>query len=175
MQTNGHRPTPCDAARIVRLRTLGFALAVASMLGVAGCEQKSTTTPGQNTKAPNAGSSASAPGAADRRTYVVRGIIRELPLGNDGGRTQFMAQHEAIDNFVGYDGKLVGMNSMLMAFPMGPGMSLEGFAVNDIVKITFDVVPSEKRYFMTALEKLPAGTELEFRKADTSRAAASGG
>jgi Cu/Ag efflux protein CusF len=74
--------------------------------------------------------------------------------------------HEPIDNFVGADGKVVGMGTMTMPFPLAKGVSLEGLSVGDIVEVTFEVRwKSHPRTQTTKVVKLPAGTELHFGKA----------
>ena len=109
---------------------------------------------------------ASVPAAnAPSETYSVRGRIIELPEPGKPQR-EFKVHHEAIDGFVGADGKVVGMSAMTMAFPPGPGVTLSGLAIGDIVSLTFDVRRSNGRFdwHATRIEKLAADTQLEFRK-----------
>lgn len=102
--------------------------------------------------------------AAPEAVYTVRGRIVTLP---DPAKpaSEFRVEHEAIDNFVGIDGKL-GMNSMTMGFPLAKGVSLEGLSVGDKVELTFEVRwKSQPRSQTTKVVKLPPETELHFGKA----------
>ncbi len=67
------------------------------------------------------------------RSYTVRGTLKTIEP------TQLQVRHEAIPTFVDKDGTVVGMKAMTMPFPLGPGISTEGFAVDDAVMMTFDV------------------------------------
>lgn len=107
--------------------------------------------------APPPSGSAQAP-----HTYTVRGQISQLPDPAKPSAT-LQIHHEAIDDFARRDGTL-GMDSMTMAFPLAPGVSLDGLAVGDMVEFVFeldwDATPT---YRVTRIAKLPAGTELFFR------------
>ncbi|MCA3004067.1 MAG: copper-binding protein [Phycisphaerales bacterium] len=108
-------------------------------------------------------------------TYVTRGMVVQLPRGNDP-RTQFKVKHEAIDNFADRNGKIVGMNAMIMEFPPARGVSLTGLAVGDPVEVTFSVWWRDTPpWLATKITKLPAGIEFNFGKADPSRATAGEG
>lgn len=97
--------------------------------------------------------------------YTVRGKIESLPEPGKPA-SELRIQHEPIDNFVGQSGKVVGMDSMTMGFPLAKGVSLEGLAVGDVVEATFEVRwKSHPRFQTTKLVKLPADTELHFGKA----------
>ena len=104
-------------------------------------------------------------------TYTVRGQVTDVPTP---GRPQsdFQVRHEAIDTFADGSGKVVGMGSMAMAFPLAPGVTLEGIAVGDIVEITFPVWwgKSGPDYHVTKIVRLPADTKLEFRRAQPPKA-----
>lgn len=98
-------------------------------------------------------------------TYTVRGIVEELPAPASQ-QPEFLVQHEAIDDFVNTEGKVVGMNAMTMKFPLAQGLTYEGIEVGDPVQLTFELrYRSNPRFQTIAIEELPAGTELEFRKA----------
>lgn len=99
------------------------------------------------------------------QVYTVRGRIVDLP---DPTRPASGLQvlHEAIDNFVGRDGRIVGMDAMTMPFTPARELSLEGFAVDDYVELVFEVrwkAPPLSR--VVEMRKLPADTQLELRKA----------
>lgn len=96
------------------------------------------------------------------QTYHVEGILTQLPSAP--GR-ELMIRHVAIPDFVAASGDTVGMNSMTMGFPVADDSLLEGFAPGDSVRFIFEVRwGGEKPLRLTALERLPAGTELEFGK-----------
>ncbi len=85
------------------------------------------------------------------------------------GRPQsdFSVHHEAIDGFADGSGRVVGMGAMTMPFPLGPGVTLEGIAVGDVVEITFPVWWGKggPDYHVSKVVKLPGETALEFRPA----------
>ncbi|HTQ81191.1 MAG TPA: copper-binding protein [Thermoanaerobaculia bacterium] len=107
--------------------------------------------------------------AGDARDFQVRGRVAQLPTANDPA-SQFMIQHEAVDSFVDRQGKVVGMDSMTMPFPLASGVSLAGLAVGDPVAFTLRVhwggTPPIR---ITELHKLPAGTPIVFREAHPPR------
>ena len=89
-------------------------------------------------------------------TYQVRGRIEYL------GEQRVAVHHEAIDEFVGADGEQVGMRSMTMDFVLADGVDVTGLEDGDPVALTFEVRWSGgDRLTATALEELPADTELE--------------
>jgi hypothetical protein len=92
-------------------------------------------------------------------TYTVRGRVERLP-GTEG---PLAVCHEAIPDFVGRDGRVVGMGSMTMDFEhIATDVSLEGIGVGDAIAMTFEVRwKSEPRTLVTKIEKLPHGTELK--------------
>ena len=74
-----------------------------------------------------------------------------------------MIQHEAIKDFKNPDGEVIGMMSMTMPFPVGPGVSLEGIQPGDTVQFTFELRWKGKPPFqLTSIQKLPADTKLDF-------------
>jgi hypothetical protein len=101
-----------------------------------------------------------APTAGDR-SYTTRGRITQLPLAGDA-RLGLRIAHEEIADFLSKDGKVVGMKAHDMGFPwLAPGVSLDGFAVDDVVEITFDVrFNAPERHTLTAITKLPGDTPL---------------
>lgn len=113
-------------------------------------------------------------GDADRQpdTYTgIRGEIASLP---DPGvpNSELMIHHEQIRDFKTKDGAvnvtangIAGMRSMTMPFPLGEGVSLDGYSVGD--KVEFDFVVNwgggaSPAWAVTRLSKLPAETELDF-------------
>ena len=97
--------------------------------------------------------------------YVVRGELVRLPEGGDPS-AGFHVHHEAIDDFRGADGSVIGMDAMTMRFPLDDPSLLEGLEVGDKVELVWEVrwgadVPQYTR----AVRRLPAETELVFREA----------
>jgi hypothetical protein len=102
--------------------------------------------------------------------YTVRGRVTQLPSVHDPGALYL--EHEAIDGWVDREGKVVGMYPMTMPFPFAKSISLDGIAVNDIVEATVrvDWEAEARQVEIVELRELPAGTKLEFRAPDPSRA-----
>lgn len=93
-------------------------------------------------------------------TYTIRGVVIELPKP-DGHEIRIL--HEAVPDFRAADGTVVGMNAMQMPFTLGEGVSLDGIAVGDKVRFTFEV--QDLRGRITAIERLPDDTVLEVPRA----------
>jgi len=95
--------------------------------------------------------------------YQVRAEVMQLPEGPNG---DLLIRHEAIDGFAGRDGKKTGMDPMSMPFPVAEGLSLAGLKVGDVVRCTLEVDWQQRSPVkISAIEKLPAGTQLTFREA----------
>ena len=139
-----HPPT----GRLPALRGLRLAALLAAALSACGAERP--------------------PAAVDTdlpppRTYAVRGQVTSIA---DGGATLFL-RHEPIDDFVDVTGRTSGMDSMVMPFPLGDGVGLEGVEVGDPVAVTLEIDwGAEPPARITAIEELPAGTELVFGPTD---------
>lgn len=99
------------------------------------------------------------------RSYSVRGKVAQIAVpGNPA--TEFMIQHQAIDDFVDAEGRQVGMDSMTMSFPLAPGVSTAGLAVGDPVEFTLHVDwRATPPVHITRLAKLPPGTLIVFGEA----------
>jgi Cu/Ag efflux protein CusF len=95
-------------------------------------------------------------------SYTTRGRVVMLPDPSNPA-SELRIRHEAIDDYKYRDGSPAPMKSMTMPFPLGPGVSLEGLAVGDVVGFSFAVQwePSPGMR-VTAIQKLPGDTELEF-------------
>ena len=94
--------------------------------------------------------------------YTVRGVVERLPQagGPDSG---LYIHHAAIPSFRDEHGKVVGMMSMTMPFPVAAGVSLAGIAPGDAVQFTFTVEWKRPAgYQLTRIEKLPPGTAVDF-------------
>lgn len=82
-----------------------------------------------------------APPPATQKTvsYTVRAEIVSVPEAGKPG-SEFRARHEEIPDFVhGLRSEKRGMHAMIMPFPLGPSVSIEGMKPGDKVEITFDV------------------------------------
>ena len=98
----------------------------------------------------------------DTRRYTVRGEVTALAASYQPANT-LRIRHEAIPDFVGYDGEVVGMASMTMPFPVAEEVDVEGIEVGDRVEFTMEVAwEGSPPYRITRIEELPAGTELDF-------------
>ena len=96
------------------------------------------------------------------RTYTVRGEVVELPAVPGG---DLVLHHEAIDSLQGVDGRVWGMDAMVMPFSVGAGVSLDGLQVGDKVAITLRVDwLGDRPHVITGLQRLPPETELVFRR-----------
>lgn len=101
------------------------------------------------------------------REHTLRGEVKQVPVP---GNSELFLHHEAIDDWTGRDGKVMGMDSMTMGFAVADGVSLGGIQPGDKVEATLRVdwearMPVE----ITALRELPPDTELVFREASPAR------
>lgn len=96
------------------------------------------------------------------QTYTVRGQVVALPARDTPGRN-LRVRHEAVPDFVGVEGEVVGMASMTMPFPLAEGVSLEDVEVGDTVEMTFEVRwDGSEPLRVVELRELPPGTTLDF-------------
>ena len=103
----------------------------------------------------------------------MRGQVTALPDPSDP-LSNLRLRHEAVDDFVGMDGEVVGMDSMNMPFPVAEGLSLEGLEVGDPVVFTLEVDwDGDPAYQVTRIERLPEGTELIWDEAQPPSGTAS--
>ncbi len=72
-------------------------------------------------------------------------------------------RHEAISEFKDADGKVVGMDSMTMPFPLASPELISGLEVGDRIEMQFDVRwDGDHPLEITVIEALPPGTRLAF-------------
>ncbi len=110
------------------------------------------------------GDGAEAPRAAGgtARTYTLRGIVLGLPQQDD---RNLRLRHEAVPEFVDSTGNQVGMDSMVMPFPVAPDLQLAGVAEGDPVEITLVVDwQADQPILITEVRELPPGTNLDLGK-----------
>ena len=132
-------------------RRIGAAMASAMLLALWSCHVAGCS------RAP-----APAPATKADQVYTLRGQIAMLP---DPAKpaNELQIRHEPIPNFVNKEGKVVGMNAMIMPFTPAPGLSLSELAVGDIVEFTFEVRwTSRPASRVTTIRKLAADTKLDF-------------
>jgi hypothetical protein len=92
----------------------------------------------------------------------VRAEVVELPDRAGGSLT---LRHEAVDDFTDETGAVVGMNSMIMPFPVGREASLKGITVGDKSEATFVIDWDQGFMELERITKLPRETVLHFGKA----------
>lgn len=95
-------------------------------------------------------------------TYTTRGVVAMMP-DPANPMSELQIRHERIPDFKNAAGEEVGMNAMQMAFPLAPGVSLEGLTVGQPIAFEWRVIYSSngRRYEITSIEPLPEGTELD--------------
>ena len=99
------------------------------------------------------------------RRYTVRGeVVRGVEPG--GSSAEILFRHEAIDDFVDRDGRVMRMAPMVMPFEVGPALS-RGLAAGDKAEIRFTVDWSKPSFRVEHVEKLPPTTQLRFRIEDS--------
>lgn len=102
--------------------------------------------------------------------YVTRGRVVQVP-SPDSPAAQLQIHHEPIPSYMSR-GEVVGMNAMVMPFPLAPGVTLEGVAPGDVVELAFSVEYEEGtgvavNFFATRVTKLPANTPLDLGRMGT--------
>lgn len=101
--------------------------------------------------------------AGHAAVYTLRGEVVKLPAGDN----LLTLHHEAIDGFCDQDGRVAGMDSMTMPFPLARDVPLAGLGVGDRVAVTLRVDwTADPGVQITALTRLPAAAPpLVFRAA----------
>jgi Cu/Ag efflux protein CusF len=97
-------------------------------------------------------------------TYTVRARVTSLP-DPANPMSEFAVHHERIDSFKGPGGHL-GMDVMVMPFPLASGLSIDALSPGDIISMTFTVefdikLDKPVAYRATRYEQLPTNTELD--------------
>ncbi len=74
---------------------------------------------------------------------------------------ELVLRHEAIPDFVGQEGRVVGMEAMVMPLEVARSLPLEGVRVGDKVEIVLEVDWSRPSYRVVQLRPLPSSTVLD--------------
>lgn len=102
------------------------------------------------------------------KVYSIRGQVTQLPDQANPG--QLHVRHEAVDDWTDRDGKVVGMDSMTMPFPVGKRASLEGVEVGDVVELDLRVDwEADRPVEVVDIRELPPDTKLVFRFAEPEK------
>lgn len=153
----------------IRTILASFLVGIAAL---AGCERADSPAPTASNGGGTPLDSLVAQYGEPVKTYVVRGEVERLPDPDRAG-TDFVVHHEAIDEFVGHTGEVVGMSSMTMPFTLADGLELpEGLKPGD--KVTLHIAQWIKPLFRNVtfkVERLPDDTELTFGRANPPAAA----
>lgn len=108
-------------------------------------------------------------GIGSGRTYTVRGQVIQLPDPKNPG-TGLSLNHEAVDDFVNRDGKVVGMDPMTMSFLVDEKVPLQEIQVTDVVEFKLHVDwGGQPEVEIVDIRELPPGTKLVFRAAKPKR------
>ena len=91
--------------------------------------------------------------------YKVRGVVVEVtPKG-------LTIHHQAIDDYIGPEGQVVGMDPMAMRFHLSPELRADDFQVQDVLEFRFEDRSHGQGRVIVEAQKLPPGTALDFRAA----------
>jgi Cu/Ag efflux protein CusF len=94
-------------------------------------------------------------------THTVRARVVSMP-GASARNKMMTAHHEEIPAWDRGDGTK-GMNAMVMPFPLGKGVTLEGITEGDVIEIVVVQYSSGPvPYEATSIRKLPRETKLSF-------------
>lgn len=99
------------------------------------------------------------------QSYQLRGQIVRLPASDRG---EMYVEHEAIPQFVGANGQVVGMKAMTMPFAVASEAEVESLAIGDKIEFTFEVRwQREPRSLLRNVRVLPKETPLELPSSST--------
>ena len=98
--------------------------------------------------------------ASPSRRYTVRAEVVRLPEPGAPLR-ELVLRHEAIPDFVGQEGRVVGMEAMVMPLEVARSLSLDGVRAGDKVEIVLEVDWSRPSYRVVKLRLLPSSTVLD--------------
>jgi Cu/Ag efflux protein CusF len=96
----------------------------------------------------------------------IRGVVRQLPRR---ASAPLLIEHEAISEFIDFNGNRAPMEAMTMPFEITDEALLAGLEVGDpvvfLLEIDWEESPS---IVISSIEKLPAGTDLDLAKPDAA-------
>ncbi len=145
--------------RAIALTGVSLFSLLAITAGLTACSDRSEPS-GTNT----------ADGVVRVDTYEdILGIVATLPEAGKPG-SEFKIHHEHIPEFKTKEGGVFvtadgvpGMKSMVMSFPLGEEITLEGLEVGDKVRFSFDVNwGGTPPWVVTKVEEIDPGTEIDF-------------
>ena len=96
------------------------------------------------------------------KRYTVRAEVVSLPTEPGGELT---LRHESVPDFTDVTGAVVGMDSMVMPFPVARGVSLENLTPGAKVEVVFSVDWAQGLYQIERFRTLPSGTALRLGNA----------
>lgn len=103
------------------------------------------------------------------RDYTVRAQVVQTPDPAKPADGLYL-YHEAVDDWMGRNGEVEGMDPMSMPFPAAKEVPLAGIQANDKVEVTLHVDwNADTPVQITRIRKLPPDTELVFRAAKPPR------
>jgi Cu/Ag efflux protein CusF len=92
-------------------------------------------------------------------TYQVRGVVVEIL------RDALMIHHQAIEDYIGPHGQVVGMDPMVMRFQLAPDLHTDDFHVGDVLDFSFEDRPQGQGFVIVEAHGLSSETVLDFRAA----------
>jgi hypothetical protein len=101
-----------------------------------------------------------APASPSSRRYTVRAEVVRLPESGAPLR-ELVLRHEAIPDFVGQEGRVVGMEAMVMPLEVARTLPLDGVRAGDKVEIVLEVDWARPSYRVVQLRPLPSSTVLD--------------
>lgn len=112
------------------------------------------------------------PPAPPPDVYTARGMVRQLPAEGPA-RSDIYIHHEAIEDFKGEDGEVIGMEAMAMPFAVAESADLSGLQAGDRVTFTFEVRwQNGDPLRVTAIDDLGEDVRLDFEMPDNAPDAA---
>ena len=157
---------------IITTGLIGFA---AAALAIGACAESSSDASGED---PHAGHDHAADAHDDAgagRTDLYEGIEGEIvAMPGERADGDMRIKHEHIPGFKNEAGEIPvtpdgirGMKSMVMPFPLGEGVSAEGYETGDKVRFSFRVNwdGGAAAWEITAIEKLDPSTEIDYTNA----------
>ncbi len=112
--------------------------------------------------------------------YHVRAQVRRVPVpdidavpdARSNKTGEIYVRHEAIPGFKDADGRIVGMDSMSMPFPLADVSLVAGIEAGDKIEMELEVSwHGGNPLKVTAIERLPARTRLDFGAAEAQSGA----